>query len=86
MIRKAFTLVELLIVIVVIGVLAAMFMLSSTEAVTSAKAATIIANLTNLRTALTSWYIDNIDRIRFEGNYFYFDNEKYNSTTQYRMQ
>lgn len=77
--RKAFTLVELLIVIVVIGVLAAMMMLSSNEAVSSAKAAKIISDLRNLRTALTSWYVDNLDRIRFEGDKFYFDNVMYNS-------
>ena len=59
--RKGFTLVELLIVIVVIGVLSAMMMLSSTEAVSSAKAADIISDLRNLKTAALSWYVDNLD-------------------------
>ena len=49
--RKGFTLVELLIVIVVIGILSAMMMLSSTEAVSSAKAARIVADLRNVKTA-----------------------------------
>ena len=40
--RSGFTLVELLIVIVVIGVLSTMMMLSSTEAVSSAKANNIL--------------------------------------------
>ena len=66
--RKGFTLVELLIVIVVIGVLSAMMMLSSTEAVSSAKAADIISNLRNLKTAVVSWYTDNLDRIVRNGN------------------
>ena len=61
--RKGFTLVELLIVIVVIGVLAAMMMLASTEAVTSAKATKIISDLTQLKKAATAWYLDNYDRI-----------------------
>lgn len=61
--RKGFTLVELLIVIVVIGVLSAMMMLSSTEAVSSAKANNIVANLRNLKIAVTAWYIDNENRI-----------------------
>ncbi|MBQ7559920.1 MAG: type II secretion system protein [Synergistaceae bacterium] len=60
--------VELLIVIVVIGVLSAMMMLSSTEAVSSAKAADIISNLRNLKTAVVSWYTDNLDRIVRNGN------------------
>ncbi len=61
--RKGFTLVELLIVIVVIGILSAMMMLSSTEAVSSAKANNIISNLRNLKTAVLSWYADNINRV-----------------------
>ncbi len=59
--RKGFTLVELLIVIVVIGVLSAMMMLSSTEAVSSAKAADIVSDLRNLKTAALSYYADNLD-------------------------
>ena len=59
--RKGFTLVELLIVIVVIGVLSAMMMLSSTEAVTSAKASNIVSNLRNLKTAALAYYVDNLD-------------------------
>ena len=61
--REGFTLVELLIVIVVIGVLSAMMMLSSTEAVSSAKAAKVINNLRQLKTAALSWYMDNIDKV-----------------------
>ena len=59
--RSGFTLVELLIVIVVIGVLSAMMMLSSTEAVSSAKAADIISDLRNLKTAALAWYADNLE-------------------------
>ena len=59
--RKGFTLVELLIVIVVIGILSAMMMLSSTEAVSSAKAADIISDLRNLKTAALAYYADNLD-------------------------
>ena len=61
--RKGFTLVELLIVIVVIGILSAMMMLSSTEAVTSAKASNIVSNLRNLKTAALAYYVDNMDTL-----------------------
>ena len=59
--RKGFTLVELLIVIVVIGILSAMMMLSSTEAVISAKANNIISDMRNFKTAAVAWYVDDND-------------------------
>ncbi|MBQ7577738.1 MAG: type II secretion system protein [Synergistaceae bacterium] len=61
--RKGFTLVELLIVIVVIGILSAMMMLSSTEAMSSARAAKIISDLRNLKTAVIAWYVDHPDLV-----------------------
>ena len=61
--REGFTLVELLIVIVVIGILSAMMRLSSTEAVTSAKASNIVSNLRNLKTAALAYYTDNMDAV-----------------------
>ena len=61
--RKGFTLVELLIVIVVIGILSAMMMLSSTEAVTSAKASNIVSNLRNFKTAAMALYVDYLDKM-----------------------
>ncbi|MBR1657924.1 MAG: type II secretion system protein [Synergistaceae bacterium] len=66
--RKGFTLVELLIVIVVIGILSAMMMLSSTEAVTSAKASNIISNLRNLKTAALAYYVDHLDYLEDSKN------------------
>ena len=66
--KKGFTLVELLIVIVVIGVLSSMMMLSSTEAVSSAKVARIISDLTNWKKAALAWYVDNIDKVDSKGN------------------
>lgn len=61
--RKGFTLVELLIVIVVIGILSAMMMLSSTEAVTSARASNIVSNLRNFKTAAMAMYVDYLDNM-----------------------
>jgi len=75
--RKGFTLVELLIVIVVIGILSAMMMLSSTEAVSSAKAADIISDLRNLKTAALAWYADNLDKVdKKEAGYTFADANK----------
>ena len=65
--REGFTLVELLIVIVVIGVLSAMMMLSSTEAVASARATKIINDLHEWKMAALSWYMDNVDRVTEKG-------------------
>lgn len=58
-----FTLLELLIVMVVIGVLSAMIMIAADEAITSAKASNIIANLRNLKTAVLAWHADSFDQI-----------------------
>ena len=74
--RRGFTLVELLIIIVVIGVLAAMMILSSTESVTTAKAAKILANLQTLKRAATQWYLDNREKVQLDGTV------KIGSTTQ----
>ena len=63
--KKAFTLVELLIVIVVIGVLAGAFMYSSTEAVTTARATVILNNLHIVKDAVLSFYTDNPDLFEF---------------------
>lgn len=59
--RKGFTLVELLIVIVVIGILSAMMMLSSSEAVSSAKATAIVSDLRSLKTAALAYFADHAD-------------------------
>ena len=88
--RKAFTLIELLIVIVVIGVLAAMMMLSSTEAVATAKASNVAANLHHIKKAVIAWYCDNHERITYDHQNkpaggkpsdlkFFFNGVKYNS-------
>ena len=60
--RMGFTLVELLIVIVVIGILSAMMMLSSSEAVATAKATAIISDLRNLKTAALAYFADHADK------------------------
>ncbi|MBQ6773622.1 MAG: type II secretion system protein [Synergistaceae bacterium] len=58
---KGFTLVELLIVIVVIGILSAMMMLSSSEAVSSAKATAIVSDMRNIKTAALAYFADHPD-------------------------
>ena len=60
--KKGFTLVELLIVIMVIGVLSSMMMISSTESITSAKASDIITGLNNIKIAALAHYVDSFDK------------------------
>ena len=61
--HRGMTLAGILIVIMVLGILAAMMMFSSNEAITTAKATKIIANLQILKRAAIEWYTDNQDRV-----------------------
>jgi general secretion pathway protein G len=58
--RKGFTLVELLIVIIVIGILAGGMMLASGSASDSARASTLISELRNAKAAGVFWLANNI--------------------------
>ena len=58
---KGFTLVELLIVIIIIGILAGMMMLAAGSATDKAEATKIVANLRNIKAAAIMYYADNDD-------------------------
>lgn len=55
---KGFTLVELLIVIIIIGILAGMMMLASGSATDKAEATKIVSNLRNVKAAAIMYYAD----------------------------
>ena len=57
--KRAFTLVELLIVVIIIGILTGMVMLSAESAICSAKAARIISDLRNMKAAAIIYRADN---------------------------
>ena len=75
--KNGFTLVELLIVIVIIGVLAALIMMSSDETVYSARATTIISNLESIKIATKAWYLDNLSKIYKKGSFYTQDRIRY---------
>lgn len=56
---KGFTLVELLIVVIIIGILAGMMMLTTGSATDRAEATRIISDMRNLKTAAVLYYMDN---------------------------
>lgn len=58
---KGFTLVELLIVIIIIGILAGMMMLSTGGATAKAEATKIVSDMRNLKAAAVMYYADNSD-------------------------
>ena len=60
---KGFTLIEILIVLVVIGILSSMMVIASNESTTTAKASTIVSNLRNFSMAAMAYYTDNVDNL-----------------------
>lgn len=56
---KGFTLVELLIVVIIIGILAGMMMLTTGSATDRAEATRIISDMRNVKTAAVLYYMDN---------------------------
>ena len=57
--KKGFTLVELLVTVIIIGILAGMLLLSAGASTDSAKAARIIADLRNMKAAALMYWADN---------------------------
>lgn len=57
--KKAFTLVEVLITIIIIGILAGALMLSMANVRDKAEAAKVVSNLRNLKSAAVSYCLDN---------------------------
>ena len=59
--HKGFTLAEMLIVMAIIGILASMMMVSSTQSVQTTKAGNIVSTLRNFASAAMTFYTDSMD-------------------------
>jgi len=66
--RKGFTLVELLIVIVIIGILAGAMMLASGAATASAEASNVVSNLRSLQSASLMLFADHMTPLQDPAN------------------
>ena len=66
--RKAFTLIELLIVITVIAILGAGISLSAIGILNTADADAVINNMQQIKTAAFMWYKNNLSRIRLDSS------------------
>ena len=72
--KRAFTLIEVLIVIVVIGILAGVMVFASDETMLSAKANNIVSNMRIIKTAALEWLADHgdfVDPYSYEVTYPY---------------
>lgn len=67
--HKGFTLMEMMIVIAVMGILASMMMMSSSESISTARASSIVTNLRNFSMAAMAYYTNNIDRFGKEPDF-----------------
>ena len=65
--KVGFTLVEVMIVIFALGVLSAMIMISSSEAVATAKATKIFNDMTQIKLAVIQWYRENPYKVGTNG-------------------
>ena len=83
--HKGFTLIELLIVIVVMGILASMMMLSSSESVSTARASNIISSLRNFSMAAMAYYTDNMDTFGKTPGYLKDDSDTLTTNVKSRM-
>ena len=85
-VRRGFSLVELMVVIVIMGILGAGVMLSSSSAVASARALTIINDLRSLKEAALLFYLDNPDTApSLDGLKTYIENPDKITDTLYKV-